>query len=273
MWYSGRVFSNKNIRAQYFLTGFVFLYLIGFVCSFRTWANSLSAEEVMNRVFNRNDGEDAYFKIRMILIDRHKNERKRILEVYTKDYKGLTKRYLVFQEPADIKGVKFLSWENKGKEDTQYLYLPALGRARRIVSSQKGLQFVNTDYTYEDMQRRPPQKDNHRFLGEDKFGSWRCFVVESVPKQEQSSQYSKRVSWVEKNSFVVVRRDFYNKKGEKSKEFIVKELRKVSGIWTPMKTVMTNLKRAHKTLMEIVDVKYNQGVSDELFTLYNLEKE
>jgi outer membrane lipoprotein-sorting protein len=232
---------------------------------------SLEGTEIMEKVFNRYDGDDSYFKIEMVLVDRRGNQRKRLLEVYTKDYGDLIKTYLTFLEPADIEGTSFLSWENEGKDDTQYLYLPALGRARRIVSGQKKLRFVNTDYTYEDMQRRRPEKDEHTLLGEENYNGYACFVVESIPKKG-TSQYSKRVSWVDKNSFVILKIDFYDKKGRKTKEFRVEKLEKKFDIWTATKTVMEDLRESHKTLMETLNVKYNQGLDDEVFSLRHLEK-
>ncbi|RLF33291.1 MAG: outer membrane lipoprotein-sorting protein [Thermoplasmata archaeon] len=232
----------------------------------------LSGKEIMEKVFNRYDGDDAYFKIEMVLVDKRGNARRRILKVYTKDYGELMKSYLEFLKPPDIRGVKFLSWENKDKDDTQYLYLPALGRARRIVSSQKNLRFVNTDFTYEDMQRRHPDKDTHALLGEEVYQGYPCFVVESIPKKG-TSQYSKRISWVDKERFLVLKTEFYNKKGKKCKIFRVEKIEKISGIWTAIRTVMEDLIRQHKTLMNVVEVKYNQGTDDEIFTLSNLEKD
>lgn len=235
------------------------------------FAQDLSGYDIMQRSFNRDDGRDGYFKTEMILLDRAGSQRKRLLEVYTKDYGKLVKNFIKFIEPKDIKGTGFLLWENETGDDTQYLYLPELGRARRIVSSQKNLRFVNTDFTYEDMQRRRPDKDEHKLLREEKYNGWTCFVVESLPKD--NSQYSKRVSWVDKESLVIVKTEFYDKKGNKSKIFKVNSLEKKSGIWTAMDTVMEDLKDRHKTTLKILEVNYNQGLDDNIFTIHNLEQE
>lgn len=247
------------------------LFTLFFLVLKTAFANSLSGEEIMIKVFNRNDGEDAYFKMEMVLIDKKGNQRKRQLEVFEKDYGEYNKTFLEFSEPADIAGTSFLSWENEGKDDTQYLYLPALGRGRRIVSSQKNLRFVNTDFTYEDMQRRRPEDDKHSFLREEHYNGYDCYVVESIPR-EKTSQYAKRINWVDKESFVILRTEFYGKKEKPIKEFVVKQLAKRQGIWTPLETVMKNLKQKHTTVMKVLEVKYNQGLKDEFFTLRHLER-
>jgi len=233
---------------------------------------NLDGGDIMKKAFLRDDGDDGYFKTEMTLVDKMQNTRFRLLEIYTKDYGELIKTYLKFIEPPDIEGTTFLSWENEAKDDTQYLYLPALGRARRIVSSQKDLRFVNTDFTYEDMQRRHPDKDEHRFLREENYHGFTCYVVESIPKKG-TSQYSKRISWVDMISFVVLRVDFYDKKANKVKKLKVEKLENVSGIWTPMDTAMEDLKSNHQTLMKVLEVEYNQGISDEVFSLRHLEED
>jgi len=57
--------------------------------------------------------------------------------VTSKEYGDVIKSYIRFTAPADIEGTAFLTWENKGHDDDQFLYLPALKRVRRIVASQQ----------------------------------------------------------------------------------------------------------------------------------------
>lgn len=245
-----------------------------FLFNVSAFSQQLQGIDIISDAYYRDDGDDAYFKIKMTLVDKRDNKRERILEIFSKDYEDLLKTHLTFLEPADIENTSFLSWENNdGKDDTQYLYLPALGRSRRIVSSQKKLSFVNTDYTYEDMQRRVPQRDRHEFVGEQSYNGYQCYVVESTPKEKKDSQYSKWISWIDKKSFVVLKVEFYNKKEKKIKELKVEKLKTVSDIVTPIVTVMKDLKQNHTTIMEVIEVKYNQGLDDELFSLRSIEEE
>ncbi len=268
--YAIRDTADKNMTK---MKKIVLMSLIVFLVSSHTvWTGGLTGRQVMDKVFYRDDGDDARFKINMVLIDKKGNKRERLLEIHSKDYDKLVKTFLEFIKPADINGTSFLTWENEDKDDTQYLYLPALGRARRIVSSQKNLKFVNTDFTYEDMQRRQPEKDEHKILGEENYNGYSCYLIESIP-QKGTSQYSKRVSWIDKNSFVILKTYFYDKKGRKNKIFRVESLEEKSGIWTTMKTVMQDLKQKHTTLMDILEVEYNQGIDDGMFSLRKLEEE
>ncbi|MFH1936650.1 MAG: outer membrane lipoprotein-sorting protein, partial [Bacteroidota bacterium] len=73
--------------------------------------------------------------------------------LFTAKHLGLLKK--LTEGLADINGTGFLIIEKAGYESDQFLYLPALRRSRRIVSSQKSHQFVNSDFTYEDIERHP----------------------------------------------------------------------------------------------------------------------
>ncbi len=230
-----------------------------------------TGDDIARMAYHRDDGEDSYFEMDMILIDKSGNERERKIKTYSKDYGELSKDFIRFLSPADIEGTGFLSWENETGDDTQYLYLPDLGRARRIVSSQKDLRFVNTDFTYEDMERRKPAEDYHELLREEDLGGYSCYVVEYVPKEDTSSQYGKIIQWIEKNSLVPVKSEFYNKRDEVFKLLIVYELVMIDGIWTVADTVMDDFSENHKTRLITQDVIYNQGLDDEIFTLRNLE--
>ena len=230
-----------------------------------------TADEIAGMSYNRDDGKDSFSRIEMFLIDANGNERRRELFVYAKDYGELSKNFIRFLSPADIDGTGFLSQENPEADDTQHLYLPELGRARRIVSSQKDLRFVNTDFTYEDMQRRKPEKDRHRLLREESWQGHPCYVLEYTPREKKSSQYGKIIQWIDKESFIPVKMEFYNKKGKMFKRLTVASLKKIDGIWTAEDTLMEDYSEKHKTRMLVTEILYNRGADDGIFTLHNLE--
>ncbi|MFH1771807.1 MAG: outer membrane lipoprotein-sorting protein [Candidatus Omnitrophota bacterium] len=231
----------------------------------------LTGDEIAKRVYERDDGDDSFATMDMVLIDKSSNQRKRTLTLYSKDFGKLSKNLIRFTSPADIEGTGFLSLENEAADDTQYLYLPDLGRSRRIVSSQKNLQFVNTDFTYEDMQRRKLDKDSHELIKEESFKGYNCYVVEYISKNEKDSQYKKIIQWIEKKSFVPVRIDFYNKKDELFKKMTVEKLEQIQGVWTAVDTVMEDFSGKHKTIISINAIKYDQGVEDDIFSVPSLE--
>src|SRR5262249_1349621 len=132
----------------------------------------LAAEDgrmLAQKVYARDTGKDSYAKTEMLLLSKQGNERTRTMLVAAKVYGKVSKRYIRFTEPASIAGVGFLAWENEDRADDQFLYLPELGRVRRIVSTQKDRSFVNSDFTYEDLEKRKPDKDTHTIVRSERY--------------------------------------------------------------------------------------------------------
>ena len=246
--------------------------LIGLLLLFAICTNAptqlfaLDGPTLAQQVYNRDDGEDSYATVRMLLMDKRGKKRFRSLITATKEYGETNKSYIQFTSPADIDGTSFLTWENEDRENDQFLFLPALNRVRRIVSTQKSSGFVNTDYTYEDMERRKPELDRHELLREEKFAAHECWVLESVPKDSGTSQYGKLISWISKMALLPVKTEFYDKRGKLLKEFKAMETKQVDGIWTVTESEMHDLKKDHHTYWKTLEIRYNRGIPDNIFT-------
>jgi len=207
----------------------------------------------------------------MELISKSGRKRTRGLTTYRKDYGSLRKQVIRFDSPADIEGTGLLSLEKEDAGTEQFLYLPALRRTRRIVSSQKDHRFVNTDFTFEDMERRPVEDSEHCITGQEKIDGADCRTLESRPGKEAGSQYSMIKSWVAKKTNVPLLTRYYDKKGKLIKEYRVMKLENIQGIWTETEVVMDDLIKKHKTIMRIRKIVYDTNLQDNIFTRQNLE--
>ena len=91
-------------------------------------------------------------------------------------------------------------------------------------------------------------------------------MLESIPKKDAQSQYSKIVQWITKDGFVPVKIDLYDKKGRLSKRFTVKRLEKIDGIWTVDDAIMRDLKKKRETEIVLDEIHYNIGLSKTMFS-------
>ena len=230
------------------------------------FAQDPTGRDIAQMVHDRETGSDSYAKVKMLLVDKSDNKKFRSLETATKEYGGEIKSYIRFTSPADIAGTAFLTWENENREDDQFLYLPSLKRVRRIVASQKKNRFVNTDYTYEDMQTRGIDEDRHLLLKEETINRYDCWVLESEPMRPDGSQYGKRISWIAKEALMPVKMEYFDKRGRMVKRYRAAMLKKIDGVWTATEYEMHDLERKHRTLMKVTDIQYNVGLEDRLFT-------
>ncbi|MBL0351122.1 MAG: outer membrane lipoprotein-sorting protein [Elusimicrobia bacterium] len=222
---------------------------------------------IVKKVIDRDDGKDSIAQIDMLLTDRTGYTEARAMTAAAKDYGTLSKSLIRFTDPANIAGTSFLSWQVKDKSDEQFLFLPELGRDRRIVSGQKDKSFANTDYTYEDMEERKLDDDAHRLLREEKVGAYDCWVVESTPRKPSSSKYKRWIVWIPKGIFVPLRIDYHDGVPRiATKVLTVRTLEKIDGFWTATESEMKDLKRNHATRMRVRSITYNSGLPDRMFT-------
>jgi len=220
---------------------------------------------VAQKIDEREKGNDVSLNMDMTLIDRGNRERQRKLFIIRKDFEGKDKLLLKFIYPNDIKGTSFLVWEHKGRDNERFLYLPALGRIRRIATREKNENFAGTDFSYEDISGRKLEDYAYKFIKKDILYKGNiCYLLESYPK-EKNSKYPKTCSWVRKDIFVTIKGEYYNKKGEVEKTYAVVKLKEIDGIWTVLEHSMENHKTAHKTLIKVEDVQYNKGIPDKSF--------
>jgi len=237
-------------------------------------AFAITGKEIVEKMRSQETYKDAVTKVKMVLVNPRGKTRTRVLITRYKEKNGLTRAATTFVYPDDVKGTKFLVIEEKEGETTQYLFLPALGKIRKITAKERGGSFMGSDFSYADLQPHDPNKGVHTLVKEEPCGEHECYVVESKPKEgeEEDFEYSKVIYWVRKDNFYPIKAVFYDKKGELLKQLVVEEIAKTpDGVWYAKKSVMENLKTHHKTILEIQEIKTNAGLSDEFFTLRFLE--
>src|SRR5919107_709571 len=73
------------------------------------------------------------------------------MRLYDRQGRVRERTLIRFTYPNDIRNTGFLVWEHPGADDERFLYLPALGRVRRISGQEKQESFVGSDLSYEDI--------------------------------------------------------------------------------------------------------------------------
>lgn len=226
----------------------------------------LSGAEIMIRSEQREIGNDERSETTMTLLTKQGEKRIRKMEMLRLGKASAKKVLIHFLEPADVRGVGFMVWRHKGKDDERWLYLPSLKMVRRIAAADKRGSFVGSDFVYEDVAGRDADQDNHTLIRSEKINDQDGFVVESVPKDPKSAEYSKKISWVRKDNFVVIKETYTDKQGKELKQFAVDKLEQIQGIWTILQMTMRNVQTGHYTIVTWDKVKYNTGLSDDNFT-------
>ncbi|MGK7346547.1 MAG: outer membrane lipoprotein-sorting protein [Candidatus Nitrospinota bacterium M3_3B_026] len=237
------------------------------------------ARAIMEKVDARDDGDNMTSGMEMILIDKNGETRTRKLRSFIKDFGEDTYRLLFFLEPADVKNTGFLTYDydDPDKDDDQWLYLPALRKTKRIATSDKSGSFMGSDFTYSDMSSRDIEDYDFKLLKEDEVKGHKVWLIQSTPRSKKvidETGYEKSVVFIRQDNHVVVRAVHWTE-DNKLKYFDVKELELIDGIWVAMEMTMTTKMgktTIHKTILRNNDVKFNQSLDEDIFTIRRLEK-
>ena len=229
--------------------------------------DKISGQQIVENVYNRQIGNDQQADLTMSLINSRGDERVRTIRQFTKDFGAMEKKIMFFKTPAGVRNTSFMNWsyDDETKDDDQWIYLPALKKIKRISSYSKSDYFMGSDFTYDDLGDRHPSQDTHKLIGEEMINGENCYVVESIPKDEDY-MYSKTVTWIIKNKWIGLKKDFYDEDEDLLKTLTVKKFEKISGYWTILSTEMHNVQKNHTTRMQLENVKIDTGIADNQFT-------
>jgi len=226
------------------------------------WSQELSAPAILERVDRTMNGpEDQEMEATLILIDERGSERTRVIQMYQK---GDDRRLARFTEPADQRGIAVLSQPG----GNIYVYLPAYRKVKRIASHVKNSRFAGTDFTYEDMEAKSYAASYEPSLLRTESEH---YVLEMIPK-DRASEYSKQVMWVRKDNFVANKIEFYDKADRLCKRLSSSNFEKVDGYWVAREREMVDLIRNHRTRMVVRNIRFDGGLSDDLFSERQLSR-
>ena len=240
----------------------------------------MSAREIMQAVDDREDGDNKASDMKMVLIDKNGDTRTREIRSFDKDKGEDNQRIMFFLSPADVKDTAFLTYDYDAyeKDDDQWLYLPALRKSKRIASSDKSGSFMGSDFSYSDMTRKNLDAYDFTIMKEGEVRGHKVWQIQSVPKSDEEIKetgYTKSIAFVRQDNFVVVRALHWVKEGKRLKYLDVTKLEQIDGVWTVLEMNMTTKKgksTLHKTQLSFSNVKYNQPLDEQMFTLRRLEK-
>ena len=272
------VFSKKTSNTINFII-FTMLFSGGFYPAQKVFA--LSGREIMEKVNARDEGDRSTGEMEMILIDKKGKKRVRKLKTFGRKKDKDTLSLMFFLSPADVKNTGFLTYDynESGKDDDQWLYLPALRKTKRIASGDKSGSFMGSDLNYSDMTTPDLDLYDYTLMKETEVRGNKVWQIKAVPKSKdeaKKSGYSKSVIFIRQDNYVMIRAVRWVYKKRRNKYLDVKKLEKIDGIWVSTEmhvTTKTGKKTLHKTILKQKNIRFNQDeVNANLFTVRRLEK-
>ena len=245
-------------------------FCLMFFCAFLL--NAQNAASIVSSSRNRIQADTVSTRSRMEIRARNGQVTERVIDQYEKDGPRGNRTVIVFQSPASVAGTRFLTMDNPGAAADRWIFLPSLGRVRRIAASEGSGSFMGTDMSYDDISsvKRDVNLDTHTVLREEMLNGNVCYVIESVPR-DNSYQYSRMVQWIDKNNFVSYKVELYDRRGTLNKVLEILELREVQGRLSAMVTRMSTVSAGTSTTIFADILRYNDPIPENVFTTAFLE--
>ena len=209
-------------------------------------------------------GDDGKAKVRMTIVDKSGGKQRRQFTMVRKDVtEGGDQNFLIkFTKPADVRDTVFMVSKHIGKDDDRWLYLPSIDLVKRIAAGDKRTSFIGSHFFYEDVSGRGLEEDEHKLIETTN----REYIVENTPKMPESVEFKSYKLWIDKNSFIPNKIEYYNKAGRLYRTVETVKIENVQGFQTVVRSKITDIQTGGYTLMEFKGVKYNVGVPADIFT-------
>jgi uncharacterized protein len=195
---------------------------------------------------------DGKASVNMVLQDRAGKRTGRAIRAQSMKEGDKRRQMIRFQSPNDVRGTSLLLRESSSEEDDIYLYLPAFKRTRRISGADKKNAFVNSDFTYADMEHRDIKHASYERLSDVEVDGADCFHIISTPKHKDS--YGKLELFIRKTDYLAQRIKYFDHKGTLIKAYRLHAVKQFSGTPVATKVQMFTVATGHNTFFLVESV-------------------
>lgn len=203
------------------------------------------------------------------------NVRVRQIATASRKFNDVTKTMINFISPADVKGTALLVYDYEDKDDSQWIYMPALRKTRRIVSTEKGKNFMGSEFTNADMARPNLNNYEYKMLDDAVYDGKKCWVIEASLKTDELKRengYAKRVSYIDQSTYFCYKMEYYDNGGRLQREQLISDYRKQSnGNYFAFKVVMKNVRNGRKSEMIVDKLQLSSQIPESTFSPSALE--
>ena len=196
--------------------------------------------------------------------------------LYWKRFKGDLSRVMVrFTAPTDLRGAGVLLLEKKDRMPDQFLYLPELGRTRRVSTRMMTSSLFGTDFSYEDFTRLQGMTTGatERLLEDSELEGGPVHVIERVPDPESGSGYKRIVEYIDTETCVPLKTEMYDggERLHKVSSTPRAEVKRAGDKWVPWLVKMRDVREETETRLVIEKIEPGVKINRKVFSEQNLQ--
>jgi outer membrane lipoprotein-sorting protein len=242
--------------------------------------NSTDPKEIMRKSRDQSKLSGMEAKSTLEINDGKGNQRIRETSMASRIFPDRTeKRMVIFLSPADVKGTGILIWDFEDKDDNMWIYMPALRKSRKIVSSEKSKNFMGSEFSNADLAVGNIDDFSYTLDGTETIDQqvcWKIKVTPATPKIAGDYAISAKTMWVSQKDFMPRKTFFMDLEGKLWKEMTysgIKLMDAKSGKYFISQMEIKNLKNGRSSKMNMTQMSFNPAVKEEYFTLSYIEKQ
>lgn len=210
------------------------------------------------------------------IYDAKGSERIRQITTATRKFGETNKTMIKFISPADVKGTAMLIYDHENTSDDMWIYMPALRKTRRIVSTEKGKNFMGSEFTNSDMSKPNMNDFQYKILGTEGYEGKTCWKIESVCINEtiaSENGFSKKISYIEKGTWLCHKVEYYDLQGTLHKTQFIRQYKKqANGKYFAYQMEMKNEQNGRKSMLIIDKFQTGSTLPESAFTAAMMEK-
>jgi hypothetical protein len=213
--------------------------------------------------------------VTLTIYEKNGSTRVRTINLFSKTYGETEKRLIRFVEPAEVRGTALLIVDNDNGPDDMWIYMPALKRTRRIVTTEKGKSFMSSEFSNADMSSAPLSDFMISHLpssGEN--GQW---IIESKTIDSDRTDdygYVRKVTYLDKRDLKIKKIEFFNDQDVLSRTIEVISSMEIGdkGNYLMTEMYVKNFLNGRSSRIKYNDVNASADIPDNTFTVENMER-
>ncbi len=244
--------------------GWTLLVMLPFITGF----DGSRAREALDLAFHNLYGADVLAAVELVISAPSENVRVEFAYGRKRTPEGT--RTLLYSQSGDRRSPRALLVQRPGGSDRIYLSEGTQGAVRPLAAGNHTWPLFGSHFNYDDFRTHSADEYRIEVLGPDRLQGEPCQVLRLRPVV---GPYSMVVMWLSTERPVIVRADYFDRKGLfKRYRLALEHLEQHFEWWVPMKDEMLNLRTGRRTTRQIRNIMVDSYLGDEVFSLRHLAR-
>jgi outer membrane lipoprotein-sorting protein len=245
----------------------IFFLLVQGLALNALFAQDLSATDIVRKADEKFNGENSSYSVMSMKVIRPEWQRTIEFKSWTlgRDF-ALT----LITAPAKESGQTFLK---RGSE--MWSWNPSISRLIKLPPSMMSQGWMGSDYTNDDILKESSVVTDyvHEIIGEENIDGQSCYKIKMTVRENASIVWGKQIWWIDRKDFLVLKAELYDEDGYLVRTETGSDIKIMDGRTITSKIVLVPEEEPeNKTLLEILEIKFNIPVEESFFSQQNMKR-